>query len=375
MHRRTYRNVDGERVEGTWRHAFTRNGDTYYLTDLVVYADGAIDCGGGLTDLNGLREKLACGCVATTLPEGAQASAHHVANWKFSEPQTWIDADMLAGEVADEIDRLNNRPDSTGRCMLAVNAYLADMTEENRLTVRARYLEIPEHMRQYALGDMDHLDRPLRILITDLGQSTYTRWPGDPTFTVTQESRAGAIEYFRERDASIAKWEARVPADGPERPEAATLTLSRTYFPNGWLADPGIKVLQNDYPATITINGRDYPSVIHAYWALSTRDPDAHDKIATAPRAYEAGKLAEHAPRRANWPAARLAVMAGLLRAKYAQHPDLAQVLLATADARIIYTDVDSAYWVASGQQGTNWVGRLLEVIRSELAATGITLH
>jgi hypothetical protein len=105
MRRRTYRNVDGQRVEGTWRHAFTRNGNTYYLTDLVVYADGAIDCGdGGLIDLNGLREKLACGCVATTLPEGGQASAHHVASWKFSEPRTWIDPDMLAGEVERRLD-------------------------------------------------------------------------------------------------------------------------------------------------------------------------------------------------------------------------------------------------------------------------------
>ncbi|GAB3956325.1 hypothetical protein GCM10027614_68190 [Micromonospora vulcania] len=68
---RTYRNVDGERVEGTWRPVFTRSMDTYLLTDLKVYADGAIDCGGGeLTDLDGLREKLSCGCLATNLPEG-----------------------------------------------------------------------------------------------------------------------------------------------------------------------------------------------------------------------------------------------------------------------------------------------------------------
>jgi hypothetical protein len=43
---------------------------------------------------------------------------------------------------------------------------------------------------------------------------------------------------------------------------------------------------------------------------------------------------------------------------------------LATSDARIIYTDLSSAYWVAGGRHGTNWIGRLLEVIRSELAAT-----
>jgi hypothetical protein len=32
---------------------------------------------------------------------------------------------MLLSEVADEIDRLNDRPNSTGRCLHAVDAYLA----------------------------------------------------------------------------------------------------------------------------------------------------------------------------------------------------------------------------------------------------------
>jgi predicted NAD-dependent protein-ADP-ribosyltransferase YbiA (DUF1768 family) len=60
--------------------------------------------------------------------------------------------------------------------------------------------------------------------------------------------------------------------------------------------------------------------------------------------------------------------MAKLLRAKYTQHPQLAGTLLATADARIIHTGLDSAYWVAGSRHGTNWIGRLLEVIRSELS-------
>ncbi|MCP3785206.1 hypothetical protein NLX85_17720 [Micromonospora sp. A3M-1-15] len=131
--------MDGQRVEGTWRHIFIRNMDTYFLTDLVIYADGAIDCGvGGLTDLEGLREELRCGRVVTSIEEGGRASAPHVAVWRFTEPHTWIDEGMLLGEVADEIDRLNDRPDSTGRCLLAVQAFLADMSERNRLAVRDR---------------------------------------------------------------------------------------------------------------------------------------------------------------------------------------------------------------------------------------------
>lgn len=379
MRRRTFRDADGERVEGIWRHVFTRNGDTYLLTDLVVYADGAIDSGTGtLTDLDGLREQLRWGPISASLQGGARvgeqdASARHIATWRFTEPHAWIDADMLVGEVADEIDRLNSRPDSTDRCLLAVQAYLAEMTEENRLAVRDRYLAIPEHLRTYALGDLDHNDAPLRTLIADLGEPL----PGCPDCVVTEARRAEAVDYFRDRELPVAEREDRPPADGPERAEAPTLTIYRAVYPGGWPAERGIEVLQNDYPAGITVHGRTYPSVTHAYWALSTSNPQTHDQIAAAPRAHDAVRLAEQAPRRTGWPAARLAVMAGLLRAKYTQHPRLAQTLLDTGDARIIYTDLDSAYWVASRRQGTNWIGRLLEVIRSELAAAeaGIPLH
>ena len=70
IRQRTWRNVDGERIEGTWRHAFIRNGGNYFLTDLLIYADGMVDCW-GLETLEGFADKLASGWVATDLPEGA----------------------------------------------------------------------------------------------------------------------------------------------------------------------------------------------------------------------------------------------------------------------------------------------------------------
>lgn len=365
--RRTWRDVDGVRVEGTWRPVFTRTMDSYHLTDLLVFADGAIDCGtGGLTDLDGLRDALRRGAVATALDEGKWASAHHVASWRLAEPRTRLTAEMLLGEIADEIDRLNNRPDSTARCLAALNTYLSDMSQANQAELREKYLAIPAHMREFALGDMDHKDRPLRVLITAVGEPMPPPPDGQ---IVTAQMQSRAVEYFRTRDIAFAEWRARVPADGPETPTAATLTLYQTVYPKGWPENPGVKALQNDYPATISVNGRSYPTVAHAYWALSTVDPAWHDQIADAPRGYDAAKLAEQAPRRGNWAAARLAVMARLLRAKYTQHPDLADTLLATEDSRIIYTGLDSAYWVAGGNPGgTNWIGRLLELIRSELS-------
>lgn len=64
--------------------------------------------------------------------------------------------------------------------------------------------------------------------------------------------------------------------------------------------------------------------------------------------------------------------MAGLLRAKFAQHPDLAAVLLGTGPTRLIYTEAGSVFWGQGGLHGRNWMGRLLELVCSELTAAQI---
>lgn len=60
--------------------------------------------------------------------------------------------------------------------------------------------------------------------------------------------------------------------------------------------------------------------------------------------------------------------MASLLRAKFTRHPSPARALLDTGDATIVYDDSDSAFWGDRGGRGRNWTGRLLELVRSELA-------
>ncbi|WP_146178633.1 NADAR family protein [Nonomuraea fuscirosea] len=79
--------------------------------------------------------------------------------------------------------------------------------------------------------------------------------------------------------------------------------------------------------------------------------------------------LAAGAERRPHWPDVRLAVMADLLRAKFLQHPDLAEVLLATGDGRIHYRFANSPFWDTRDSARRNWIGRLLELVRAELVA------
>lgn len=64
--------------------------------------------------------------------------------------------EWLLGDVADGIDKLNGRPDSTGRCLLVLDQYyLQSRSEEDQAALRAAYEAIPEHLRIYALGDID----------------------------------------------------------------------------------------------------------------------------------------------------------------------------------------------------------------------------
>ncbi|WP_405852463.1 NADAR family protein [Streptomyces sp. NBC_00090] len=368
---RTWRNVDGERIEGTWRHAFIRNGGNYFLTDLLIYADGMVDCW-GLETLEGFAGKLASGWVATDLPEGARASAHHLASWKFAEPKSWLTPEMLLGEVRDDIDNLNGRPDSTRRCLAAVDAFRQQPTEANRTAVREAYEVIPEHLRRYALGDMDRKDFPLRVIVTGPGNQIEL-WNGK-TVDVTEEMHASALEYFAEGEQLRKQHETKTPADGPTEPVESSIHLNQVVFPRGWPENPGTHVLRNEFPAPIVMGSRTYPTVAHAYWALAVADEHRQAEVLSAERPYDAQKLAENSTLRADWPQVRIAVMTRLLRAKFQQHPEFAETLMATGATRLIYTEVGSNFWGQHGLEGRNWMGRLLELTRSELVAAKLDI-
>ncbi|MEU4563084.1 NADAR family protein [Actinoplanes sp. NPDC023936] len=354
LDRRTYRTVDGERIEGTWRPIFIRNGRNYFLTDLLIFADGALYCWEWV-DLEGLRSKLESGWVATALEPGVTASAHHLASWVFADPAMALSAEDLLGEVADEIEQLNGRPDSTSRCMAALDRYLASRSEEDREALRRAYLAIPGHLRVYALGDMDYRDWPLQVLSGLLGPD------GEP---VTEEDRAEAFAYFAGRDQSVGEWAESRPLDGPDQPSRPTVKLAVLgRFP----AEPDVAWLRNERPTAIEIGGRTYPSAVHAYWALAVTDDAAREAIQAAATPVDAEAAAGRATIRRDWPEVRLTAMHAVLRAKFGQHADLAGVLLGTGDARIEY-NLSSAYW-SGGSEGRNWLGRLLELVRSELRA------
>ena len=129
----------------------------------------------------------------------------------------------------------------------------------------------------------------------------------------------------------------------------------------------GHAYLANSYAALLVVDGVTYPTVTHAYWALATSDPAVRREIMAAPTAEAARVLGLRAPQRPDWPVVRLAVMTRLVREKFDQHPDLAALLIATGDGRLLdMVSEPGNYWGAA-RGGRNWLGRILELIRSEL--------
>ncbi|MFI0485961.1 hypothetical protein [Actinomadura sp. 9N215] len=128
---------------------------SYHVTDLLVFAAGAISCWEWV-DVEGLRGKLYSGWGVTEVSEGGQINAFELGRWKAAEPAFGLTPEMLLGEVADDLDRLNGCPDFTGRCLAVLDRYLETREETDRRALRNAYLAIPEHQRHYSLGDMDN---------------------------------------------------------------------------------------------------------------------------------------------------------------------------------------------------------------------------
>ncbi|MGW1532474.1 NADAR family protein [Streptomyces aureus] len=366
--RPTYRMVDGERIDGAWCHVWRRHrvDSRYFVADLTVYADGAIGCG-GRTDLDGLGRLLAKDLLAPTDPQ-APPFPREPSKWasRNGEPLT---PEGFLQEVADRVEQLNGRPTAAQRCWDAIRSFQRDPGEAGRERLRAAYLAVPPHLRIYVLGDMDRQDRPLRILFTEVGE----RADGDGP-VVTAEMHQEVLEYFDRGDRGVeSEREQRAVqhSDDPSGPGRPALVSLETVHPRGWPEEPGPFMLRNEFPARIEFAGASYASVVHAYWALAAAEDADRERIREAATGREARDLGGAVRHRSDWADVRLAVMAGLLRAKYTQHPGLAWVLLSTGDARISYTGLwDAPFWrdVPDGR-GRNWVGRLLELTRSELLA------
>lgn len=129
--------------------------------------------------------------------------------------------------------------------------------------------------------------------------------------------------------------------------------------------------ISNFHECAIAYEGMVYPSTEHAYMAAKSLDQNVRLYIATLKTPAEAKKFGMTLELRPNWDDMRLAVMLEVNRYKYQNHPELAEMLLATGDAHLEEGNSwGDRFWGVSpvgSFQGENNLGKILMQIRSEL--------
>ncbi len=130
--------------------------------------------------------------------------------------------------------------------------------------------------------------------------------------------------------------------------------------------------LGNSYKADITIDDVVYPSVEHYYHCAKFIDtaPEYATKIRNTPNAALVKNMGrtKKVESRADWEAVQLDIMRKALRAKFAQHKDIATLLRGTGTSQLEVESPTDAYWgIGADGKGTNHLGALLAEIRTTL--------
>ncbi len=215
---------------------------------------------------------------------------------------------------------------------------MSDPTEQNRARLAAAYDAVPGHPRMYLLGDQDNKDTPLRTLLTPIGEKLETVYgPTDQVVTQEMHDVRGRIS---SRGAGNARLRRKcsgfsIPTD--LRNSTAVLSGSTTSR-EVWLP-------RQRRGGAVRVRGRHVQDDRPCILGLSTDDARTRAQIVSALRVYEARRLGQAATRRKGWFEIRLAIMLGLLRAKFQQHPELAEQLIAAGTSRLINGVGFCSYW------------------------------
>lgn len=127
--------------------------------------------------------------------------------------------------------------------------------------------------------------------------------------------------------------------------------------------------LSNFHPVDVTLGGRIYPTVEHAFQAAKTVDPKERMWVRVAPTPAGAKQRGKKVHLRPDWEAAKVTVLEDLVRQKFLD-PGLREQLLATGDEELVEVNTwRDRYWGMcrdkTGQLvGQNNLGRILMRVR-----------
>jgi ribA/ribD-fused uncharacterized protein len=122
------------------------------------------------------------------------------------------------------------------------------------------------------------------------------------------------------------------------------------------------------YP--VELKGKRWPTSEHYFQAQKFAGTEHEEAIRLETSPMIAARMGRDRkkPMRSDWDAVKDDVMREAVRAKFRQHPELREVLLATGDATIAEHTENDAYWGDGGDgSGMNMLGRILMEVREEL--------
>lgn len=128
--------------------------------------------------------------------------------------------------------------------------------------------------------------------------------------------------------------------------------------------------LSNYFTAPIEYKGITYQNNEAAFQAQKVFDQKLQQKFATLPP-NEAKRLGRKVTLRKDWDDVRIQVMTEIVRAKFAQHPNLCEKLIATGDTELIEGNTwNDTFWGVCNGIGENHLGQILMKVRDEIIAT-----
>lgn len=128
--------------------------------------------------------------------------------------------------------------------------------------------------------------------------------------------------------------------------------------------------LSNFAPYPIKLDGKLWPTTEHYFQGQKFTDPAVRERIRRASNPAEAARIGRSRKLRLrpDWESAKVEVMRKAVQAKFAQHADLAALLLATGEAKLVEHTPNDDFWGDAGDgSGRNMLGRILMEVRAAL--------
>lgn len=122
------------------------------------------------------------------------------------------------------------------------------------------------------------------------------------------------------------------------------------------------------YP--IQLDGKTWPTSEHYFQAQKFDDAEHREAIRNTVSPMIAARMGRSRKKklREDWESVKVSIMTEAVRAKFSQHEELRDLLLATGDAKIVEHTANDNYWGDGGDgSGKNMLGRILMQVRGEL--------